>query len=270
MINQNNNIHKTAILEDGCIIGNNVTIGAFCIIGKNVKIGNNTTIASHTIIEGNTTIGENNKIFSHCSLGTIPQDLKFSKEDEKKVELIIGNNNTIREHALFNTGTIGGGNKTIIGDNNLFMGYTHIAHDCIIKNNSIFANVATLAGHVEIEDNVVVGGLTPIHQFCKIGRFAMIAGGSVVTQDIPPFCLAQGNRTTLRGLNLTGLRRNLENRDDINEIKKAYTNIFESDNSIIDSAKNLIDKINNKYVLELANFVINSKRGISFNRKKSK
>lgn len=258
------NIHKTAIIEEGAQLGENITIGAFTIIGKDVKIGSGTTIASHTLIEGKTTIGENNQIFSHATIGSIPQDLKFDGED---VELIIGNNNKIREYTLFNPGTIGGGSITKIGDNNLFMGYSHVAHDVIIGNNCIFANVATLAGHVEIADNVVIGGLTPIHQFCKIGSNVMVAGGSVVTQDIPPFCLAEGNRAVLRGLNLNGLRRKFENRSDIDAVKKAYKAIFESGNAISDIAKELLENSDNKYVHELANFVINTKRGIPFNRK---
>jgi UDP-N-acetylglucosamine acyltransferase len=257
-------IHKTAIIEDGAKIANNVTIGAFTIIGSQVSIDEGTTIGSHCLIEGKTTIGKNNKIFSHATLGSIPQDLKFNGED---VELIIGDNNTIREFTLFNPGTIGGGSKTIIGNNNLFMGYTHVAHDCIIGSHCIFANVATLAGHVECDDYVVVGGLTPIHQFCKIGTQAMIAGGSVVTQDIPPYCLAEGNRANIRGLNLTGLRRRFENRSDIDEVKKAYKKLFESGEPLANSAKEIIENTNNEHVLSLANFVLNTKRGIPFNRK---
>lgn len=260
------NIHKTAIIEDGAIIGDDVTIGAYTIIGANVKIGNGNIIGSHTLIEGKTTIGDFNKIYSHAALGTDPQDLKFDGED---VELVIGNGNKIREFTLFNPGTKGGGSITKIGDNNLFMGYTHVAHDVIIGNNCVFANVATLAGHVEIDDNVVVGGLTPIHQFCKLGSHAMIGGGSVVTQDIPPFCLAEGNRANLRGLNLNGLRRRLE-REDINAVKKAYKDIFESGQPIQEIANQLIKTEDNKYVLELANFVINTKRGIPFIRKQEK
>lgn len=260
------NIHKTAIVEEGAIIGENVTIGAYTIIGSNVTIGNGTTIGSNTVIEGKTTIGENNQIFSHAAIGTIPQDLKFSGED---VELIIGNNNKIREFTLFNPGTSGGGSITRIGDNNLFMGYTHVAHDVIVGNNCVFANVATLAGHVEIGDFVVVGGLTPVHQFCKIGSHAMIGGGSVLTQDIPPFCLAEGNRAVLRGLNLNGLRRRFDNREDIDAIKKAYKQIFESGHSIADVAKEILQTSKHDYVIEFANFIINTKRGIPFNRKTS-
>ncbi|WP_419771128.1 MAG: acyl-ACP--UDP-N-acetylglucosamine O-acyltransferase [Candidatus Marinarcus sp.] len=258
------NIHKTAIVEDGAILGDDVTIGAYSIIGSNVKIGNGTTVGSHTLIEGKTTIGEFNQIFSHAALGSIPQDLKFAGED---VELIIGNKNKIREFTLFNPGTSGGGSITRIGDNNLFMGYTHVAHDVIVGNNCVFANVATLAGHVEIDDFVVVGGLTPVHQFCKIGSHAMIGGGSVLTQDIPPFCLAEGNRAVLRGLNLNGLRRRFDDRKDIDAIKKAYKAIFESGHPISDVAKELIENSKNEHVIAFATFIVNTKRGIPFTRK---
>ena len=259
-----NNIHKTAIIEEGAILGDNITIGPFTIVGKDVKIGDGTIIDSNTVIDGRTTIGKNNHIFSHAAIGTIPQDLKFNGED---VELIIGDNNKIREFTLFNPGTIGGGSVTRIGNNNLFMGYTHVAHDVLIGNNCVFANGATMAGHVEIDDFVVIGGLTPIHQFCKIGKHAMIGGASAVAQDIPPYCLVEGNKAVLRGLNLNGLRRRFENRDDINAIKSAYKTLFESGNPLADSAKEIIETTNNEYVKELANFVLNTKRGIPYNRK---
>ena len=258
-----NNIHATAIIEEGAVIGDNVTIGPYTIIGKEVSIGNGTTIGSHTVIEGKTTIGENNQIFSHAALGTIPQDLKFDGED---VELIIGNNNKIREFTLFNPGTKGGGSITKIGDNNLFMGYVHVAHDVIIGNNCVFANVATLAGHVEIDDNVVIGGLTPVHQFCKIGTHVMVGGGSVVTQDIPPYCLAEGNKAVLRGLNLNGLRRRFE-REVINDLKRAYKELFESGQALNDTANAILENNPNEYTKTLATFVLETKRGIPFNRK---
>lgn len=257
-------IHQTAIIEEGAKLASDVTVGAYTIIGKDVTIGEGTTVGSHCVIEGKTTIGKNNQIFSHAALGTIPQDLKFHGED---VELIIGDNNKIREFTLFNPGTEGGGAVTRIGNGNLFMGYTHVAHDCIIGDNCIFANVATLAGHVEIEDNVVVGGLSAIHQFCKIGTQAMIGGGSIIVQDIPPFCNTEGNRATIRGLNLTGLRRRFKNRSDIDEIKKAYKKLFESGLSLSDSAKEILETTNNEYVKHLADFVLNTKRGIPFTRK---
>jgi len=259
-----NNIHKTAIIEEGAKLGDNITIGAFTIIGSNVSIGDGTVVDSHTVIDGKTTLGKNNHIFSHAAIGTIPQDLKFNGED---VELIIGDNNKIREFTLFNPGTIGGGSITKIGDNNLFMGYTHVAHDVIIGNNCVFANGATLAGHVEVDDFVVVGGLTPIHQFCKIGTNAMIGGASAVAQDIPPYCLVEGNKAVLRGLNLNGLRRRFKDRSDINAIKSAYKALFESGNPLADVAKELLETSENKHVKELASFVVNTKRGIPYNRK---
>ena len=254
------NIHKTAIVEDGVELGVNIEIGPYSIIKKGVKINDNTKISSHCVIEGNTFIGKNNEIFAHATLGSIQQDLKYKGE---YVELIIGDNNKIREYTLFNPGTEGGGGKTVIGNNNLFMGYVHIAHDCIIGNNCIFANVATLAGHVEVEDYAVVGGLSAIHQFCKIGEMAMLGGGSIVVQDIPPYCITEGNRAILRGLNLTGLRRNLNNRNDIDEIKKAYKRLFNSNEPLKDVANELLNS-NNIYVKKMAKFVIDSKRGIPY------
>ena len=259
-----NNIHKTAIIEDGAKLGNNVTIGAYTIIGKDVIIGDGTIVDSHSLITGKTTIGKNNHIFSHASIGSIPQDLKFNNEEE--VELIIGDNTKIREFTLFNPGTVTGNIKTIIGSNNLFMGYVHVAHDCIIGDNCIFANGATLAGHVECEDFVVVGGLTPIHQFCKIGTQAMVGGASAVAQDIPPFCLAEGNKATIKGLNLVGLRRRLDNKDDINALKHAYKVLFSMGNPLQEAAKNLFENDSNELVKKLASFIIETKRGIPFER----
>jgi len=258
------NIHSTAIVDPKAKIADDVSIGAFSIVGPDVVIGSGTTIASHCLIEGKTTIGQNNQIFSHAALGTIPQDLKFEGED---VELIIGDNNKIREFTLFNPGTKGGGGVTRIGNGNLFMGYTHVAHDCIIGDACVFANVATLAGHVEVEDFVVVGGLSAIHQFCRLGTQSMIGGGSIIVQDIPPFCNTEGNRATIRGLNLTGLRRRLNNRSDIDDIKKAYKKLFESGQPLNESASEILESSDNEYVKKLANFILNTKRGIPFTRK---
>jgi UDP-N-acetylglucosamine acyltransferase len=256
-------IHPTAIVEDGAMIEDDVQIGPYSIISSKAIIKSGTKIGSHVVIDGKTTIGNNNEIFSHSVLGSIPQDLKFDGED---VELIIGNNNKIREFTLFNPGTIGGGSMTIIGDNNLFMGYVHVAHDCIIGNNCIFANCATLAGHVECEDFVVVGGLTPIHQFVKIGEFAMVAGASALNQDLPPYCMAEGNRAVLRGLNLTGLRRRIEKRSDIDELKRVYKKLFNEGLPLIDTAKDIYSNTNNEFVKKFTNFIINNKRGIPYKR----
>jgi len=256
-------IHSTAIIEDGANIHESAEIGAYAYIGSNVTIGANTKIHHHATIEGKTTIGENNEIFPYASLGTAPQDLKYNGEI---TELIIGNNNKIREFTLINTGTIQDNSKTIIGDNNLFMGYVHVAHDCVIGNNCIFANAATLAGHVHVDNGAVIGGMTPIHQFVHIGSMAMVAGASAVSQDVPPFCMVEGNRAKLRGLNLTGLRRALKDRKDIDEIKKAYKELFESGKPLKETANEFLNSENN-YVKKLAEFVINSKRGIAYDRK---
>jgi UDP-N-acetylglucosamine acyltransferase len=257
-------IHKTAIIEDGAKIGQNVEIGAYAYIGKNVTIGDNTKIFHHATIEGVTTIGEGNEIFPYAAVGTVPQDLKYNGED---TELIIGDNNKIREFTLINTGTIQDNSKTIIGSNNLFMGYVHVAHDCVIGNNCIFANAATLAGHVHVDDSAVVGGMTPIHQFVHIGSLAMVAGASAVSQDVPPFCMVEGNRAKLRGLNLTGLRRKFEKKDDINEVKRAYKELFESGKPLKEVAQTLFENSKNEYVKKLAEFVMSSKRGIAYDRK---
>ncbi len=258
-------IHPTAVIEDGAILGDNVSIGPFVYIGAQVSLGDNTTVASHAVIEGKTTIGKNNRIFSHSAVGTIPQDLKFDGED---VELIIGDNNTIREFTLLNPGTKGGGSVTKVGNGNLLMGYAHLGHDVIIGDNCILANGATLAGHVELGNNVVIGGLTPVHQFVHIGDFAMIGGASALTQDIPPFCLAEGNRASLRGLNLTGLRRTMQ-RDDINALKAAYRELFEQGNPLQEVAQKLFETTESDKVKKLCEFIKTSKRGIPFNRIKN-
>jgi len=256
-------IHSTAIISEGAKIHESVKIGAFTIIGSDVSIDEGTVISSHCLIEGLTTIGKNNNIFSHSVLGTIPQDLKF---DGELTTLIIGDNNTIREHTLVNTGTKGGGSKTVIGNNCLLMGHVHLGHDCILKDNIVIANSTAVAGHVEIEDNVVVGGMSAIHQFCKIGEHSMIGGGSILVQDIPPYCICEGNRANLRALNINGLRRRFK-RDDINEIKKAYKEIFTSKKAIKDAASEILENSNNEYAKNLATFVANTKRGIPFIRK---
>ena len=257
------NIHPTVIIEDGAVIGKNVTIGPFVTISSQSIIGDNTVIDAHANIAGKTTIGINNHIFSHAVVGSIPQDLKFSGED---VELIIGNNNKIREFTLINPGTKGGGSITKVGNNNLLMGYVHLGHDVIMGDNCILANGATLAGHVELGNNVVIGGFTPVHQFVHIGDFAMIAGASALSQDIPPYCLAEGNRATLRGLNLTGLRRQL-NRDDINELKVAYRKLFESGQALQETAETLLKDSESEIIKNLLTFITKSKRGIPYIRK---
>ncbi len=255
-------IHKTAVVEQGAILGENVSIGAFAYIGSKVSIGSNTTVASHAVIEGDTTIGKNNRIFSHATIGSIPQDLKY---DGEPVQLIIGDNNTIREFTLLNPGTKGGGSVTKIGHHNLLMGYVHLGHDVIIADHCILANGATLAGHVELGNHVVIGGLTPIHQFVHVGDYAMVGGASALAQDVPPYCLVEGNRATLRGLNLTGLRRNLS-REDINQLKLAYRALFEQGKPLQEVAQEIFESTSSDKVRKLCEFIKTSKRGIPFTR----
>jgi len=256
-------IHPTAVIEEGAVIGDNVTVGPYAYITSQVKIGNGTTIASHALIEGKTTIGENNRIFSHAVVGSIPQDLKFDGED---VELIIGNGNTIREFTLINPGTIGGGAITRIGDDNLLMGYVHVGHDVIIGNRCILANATNLGGHVEIGNHTVIGAMSAVHQFVKLGDYSMLAGASALTQDLPPYCMAEGNRATLRGLNLTGLRRHID-RESINELKSTYKVLFEQGKALQDVVKNYLEESDSSVVININKFIQNSKRGIPYTRK---
>lgn len=258
-------IHPTAVIEEGAILGDNITIGAFVYIGSNVTIGEGTTIDSHAVIVGNTTIGKNNRIFHHAALGSVPQDLKFKGEE---VQLIIGDNNTIREFTLFNPGTEGGGSVTKVGDGNLFMGYVHLGHDVIIGDNCILANAATLAGHVELGNHVFIGGLTPVHQFVKIGDYAGIAGASALSQDVPPFCMAEGNRAVLRGLNINLLRRIMD-RGEIDALRSAYRELFEKGRPLQESAAALLEGVQSENVKKMCEFIQNSKRGIPFIRKEN-
>lgn len=256
-------ISPQAVIEDGAQIAEEVEIGPFAFVSARAKIGRGTKIAQGACIYGDTTIGEENEIFSYAVLGSIPQDLKFHGE---AVRLEIGHRNKIREFTLFNPGTESGGALTRIGDGNLFMGYVHVAHDCIIGNRCIFANAATLAGHVETGDGVVIGGLTPIHQFVKIGDLAMIAGAAALNQDVPPFCLAEGNRATLRGLNLTGLRRHMP-REMIDPLRTAYKDLFERGQPLQETARAILDDNPNEAVEKLCRFVLETKRGIPYERK---
>lgn len=258
-------ISPLAVIEEGALIAEDVEIGPFCFISGQSTIGKGTKIAASSCIYGKTTIGENNTIFSHAVLGSIPQDLKYAGEE---VELIIGDHNTIREFTLFNPGTAGGGSKTVVGNHNLFMGYVHLGHDVIIGDHCILANAATLAGHVEMGNYAVVGGMTPIHQFVKIGEYAMIAGASALSQDVPPYCLVEGNRAVLRGLNLNGLRRHVA-REDIDALRAAYRELFESGKPLQENAAALLNATSSEYVKNISTFIINTKRGIPFERKES-
>jgi UDP-N-acetylglucosamine acyltransferase len=218
-------IHSTAIIDPSAELAEGVEVGPYAIIGKDVIIGAGSKIGAHAVIGDWTRIGENNQIFAQSSVGAPPQDLKYRGEE---CWTRIGNNNMIREFATIHRGTVTGHGETVIGDNNLFMAYSHVAHDCIIGNGIVMANVATLAGHVTIEDNVILGGLVAIHQFVTIGTLTMVGGGTLTSQDIPPYMIATSSKrlARLRGLNLIGLKRRGVTDDGISSLKKAYKTLF--------------------------------------------
>lgn len=217
------NIHPTAIIEDGANIDTDVVIGPYCVIGKNVVLDKGVKLSSHVHIEGHTHIGEGTNVFPFASLGTRPQDLKFAGEES---QLIIGKNNMIREHVTMNPGTSHDNLKTIVADNCLFMMATHVAHDCVVGNNVIMANNATLAGHVHVGDYAVLGGLSAVHQFVRIGNHAVIGGMSGVENDVIPYGRVKGERAFLAGLNLIGLERRGFSKDQIRALQRAFNQLF--------------------------------------------
>ena len=218
-----NKIHPTAIIGAEVKLGKNIYIGPYCIIDGNVQIGDDCRLESHITISGNSVIGNNNHIFPFAVIGAEPQDLKFKGEAS---QLIIGDNNIIREHVTIHLGTEKGGMLTKIGDNCLLMVATHIAHDCLLGNNVILANNATLAGHVIVEDFAIIGGLSAIQQFVKIGKYAIIGGMSGVENNVIPYGLIMGERANLAGLNIVGLKRHEFSRADINALRQCYKILF--------------------------------------------
>lgn len=258
-----NYMHPTAIIEEGARIGSNVKIGAFCYIGKDVEIGDNCELKSHVIIEGRTKIGSGNKIYSFAVIGQEPQDLKY--EGEKSV-IEIGDNNRIREHCTIHPGTKGDNMKTTIGNGNLLMVNTHIAHDCVIANNCVFANNATLAGHVHVGNNVVIGGLSAVHQFVHIGEHAMIGGMTGITKDVIPYGTVVNERSAkLQSLNLIGLTRRNFDKNEITKLRHFYKDVFENDcGNISELIKIASEKYkDSKLIKNIVNFIGDgSKRGI--------
>jgi UDP-N-acetylglucosamine acyltransferase len=254
-------IHQTAIISPKAKIPENTKIGPYCIIGDRVSIEEGCELISNVHLSGNTKIGKNNKFFPFSSVGSIPQDLKYSGEDSK---LVIGNNNTFRENVTINPGTRNGGMITKIEDNCLFMVGSHVAHDCQISSNVILANNATLAGHVVVNHNAIIGGLSAVHQFVHIGKYAMIGGMSGVESNIIPYGLYLGIRDNLRGLNIIGLKRKNVDIETISKIKKIFRKIFSKKNSIDTNIENLYQK--EKSIIEIAEILdfisLNLKRGI--------
>lgn len=245
-------IHPTAIVSPGATLGQNVQIGPYCVVGARVTLGDNVRLVSHVCVEGRTTIGENTVVYPFASLGHPPQDLKFHGEDS---ELIIGKNNTIREHVTMNPGTQGGGMKTVVGDNGLFMMSCHVAHDCVVGNNVIMANNATIAGHVHVGDFVLIGGLSAVHQFVRIGAHAVIGGMSGVENDVIPFGRVKGERAFLAGLNLIGLERRGFNREQVRLLQRAFNQLFGDEGTLdqrIESVEN--DFSTDETIMEIVRF----------------
>lgn len=253
-------IHPTAIVSPAAELDTDVEVGPYAIIGPKVKLGAGSRVGSHTVIEGRTTLGRNNIVFHHVSIGAAPQDLKYRGED---TEVVIGGDNTFREFVTVHLGTVGGGGATRVGDRNLVMNYSHIAHDCRIGSHVIIANGAQFAGHVSIEDYVVVGALVGIHQYARVGESAILGAGAMVSQDVPPFCNATGDRAQLFGLNQLGLKRRGFSAEQVSTIKKAYRIIFRSGARLADAIARARQELPRSPQLDhFLSFLEGSERGV--------
>ncbi len=254
-------IHKTAIIHPGVKFSPGVSVGPYSIIDEGVSLGDNVRVGSHCVITGHTTIGRNCKFYTGAVIGSAPQDKKHSADDN--VFLNIGENNIVREYVTVNPGTLEGGGKTVIGNNNLIMAYSHIAHDCVIGNHCVMANNATLAGHVTLEDNAVIGGLSAVHQFVRLGRLSIVGGCSKVTQDVPPFSMCDGHPAKVVNINAVGLKRSQVSSESVLKIKRAFKILFHSGLSKTTSLQKLSTEIVSCAELEhLIFFVKTTERGM--------
>lgn len=246
-------VHPTAIIEDGAQIGENVSIGPYSVVGSNVELGDGVTLESHVVVTGDTSIGANTRVFPFASIGSQPQDLKFKGESSR---LEIGCNNVIREHVTMNPGTEGGGLLTKVGNNCLFMMGAHVAHDCRVGDHVILVNNATLGGHVEIDEWAIIGGLSAVHQFVRIGRHAMVGGMTGVENDVIPYGEVIGNRAHLRGLNLVGIKRRNFDRDTIHKMRNAYRALFAPEGTLSERLTDVADQFKGiESVMEIVNFI---------------
>lgn len=256
-------IHPSAIIHEGAQLAEGVEVGPYAVIGNHVTIGKGTKVGAHTVIDEWTEIGENNQIYHMASVGPASQDLKYRGEE---CWTRIGNNNIIREFSTIHRGTVTGISETVIGNGNLFMAYSHVAHDCRIGNGNVLANAATLAGHVTVEDNVILGGLVAVHQFTTIGSYVMVGGGTLIGLDIPPYMIATlGKREArLRGLNLVGLKRRGFSEDSISKLKKAYKALFMAKLKLPEAITKIRSEITDCPEVEyLLAFIERSERGIT-------
>ena len=253
-------IHPTAVIHPEAEVGDDVRIGPYSVIGPGVRIDGGTDIASHVVIDGPTIIGKNCRFFPFTSIGQIPQDLKFHGE---RSELIIGDNNVFREFVTFHRGTEGGGKRTVAGNNNFFMAYTHVAHDCRIGDHVIMGNAATLAGHVAIDDHSSIGAFSGIHQFCRIGKYGFVGGYSVITKDVLPYSKTVGNRAHCYGMNPVGLRRKGFDAQKLQTIKHAFRLLLQSKlntSQALEAISKEVPQI--EEVQYLVDFIHSSTRGI--------
>lgn len=255
-------VHETAVISSDVQMGDNVFIGAYSVIEGPVKIGNNVTIGHHCLVEGATTLGDGSQLFTGAVIGSPPQDKKYHKTD--KVFLNIGKDNIFREYVTVNPGTVDGGGRTVIGNSNLFMACSHVAHDCLIGNDCILANYVGLSGHVTIEDKAVIGGISGVHQFARVGYLSMIGGCSKVNQDVPPYSMVDGNPATLRGLNLIGLKRGNLTSEAMVALRRAYKILFNSGLARSNAVAQVQEQLGQyPEVVRVLEFIEISKRGIS-------
>ena len=253
-------IHPTAIVDPKARIGSGVEIGPYSIIGPDVEIGDNTSVGPHVVISGHTRIGRDNRIFQFCSLGEVPQDKKYAGEPTR---LEVGDRNVIREFCTFNLGTVQDRGVTSIGDDNWIMAYVHIAHDCAVGNKTTFANNASLAGHVTVDDWAILGGFTGVHQFCHIGAHVMTAVGTVILQDVPPYLMAAGNTAQPYGINVEGLKRRGFTPDAVTALKRAYRTLYRAGLQLEEAKAQLAEEAKAQPDVQLfVDFLAASKRGI--------
>lgn len=253
-------IHPRALVYQGARIGKGVVVGPNAIVGPLVTLHDRVVVEPGAMVLGKTTVGEGTTISPYATVGAPPQDLKYQGEE---TEVIIGKNNRICEYVNISLGTVGGGGVTRVGDNNLIMAYTHIAHDCTIGSNCVFANGVHLAGHVTVKNNVVFGGISGAHQFCSFGERAMIAAGSIVVQDVPPFCMVQGDRARISGLNVVGLRRSDLSKDRLADIKNMFKILYNENLTLEDAIQRINSEIPQSDPRDsFAGFLASSHRGI--------
>jgi UDP-N-acetylglucosamine acyltransferase len=254
-------IHPTAIVDAGAKLGEGVSIGPYCVVGSEVILGEGVTLISHVAVSGRTEIGARTRIFPFASIGHAPQDLKYRGEPS---QLVIGQDNTIREYVTMNPGTVGGGMVTRVGNGGLFMAACHVAHDCAIGDGVIMANNATIAGHVRVGDHAVLGGLCAVHQFVRIGTLAMVGGLTGVESDVIPYGSVVGNRAWLAGLNLVGLKRRGVPREQIHELRRAYQELFAAEDTMAERVNRVAEQYGaSPWVSEVVAFMrAPSQRGI--------